>query len=98
MSKFKELIASHPLVLVDFYADWCGPCKAMAPHLESLKKELGDAIKIVKINTETNQALSMEFGIRSIPTVHIYHNGKPVYNKAGGLMLPQLKSLVQPYL
>ena len=98
MSKFNDVIKSHDLVLVDFYADWCGPCKAMAPELEKLKTELGDKIKIVKINTEKNQAISAQYNIRSIPTVHLYKDGKQVYNKAGGLMLPQLRDLTKPHL
>lgn len=98
MSKFNELINSHPVVLVDFYADWCGPCKAMAPQLEQLKEEYGDQIKIVKINTEKNQSLSAQFGIRSIPTLHLYKNGEQVYNQAGAMMLPQLKQLTEKYI
>ena len=97
MSKFNDLINSHTLVLVDFYADWCGPCKAMAPHLETLKTEYGDELKIIKINTEKNQQLSAQFNIRSIPTLHLYKNGQLVHNQAGGLMLNQLKALVEQY-
>lgn len=98
MSKFNDLVNSHPLVLVDFYAEWCGPCKAMAPELEKLKKEYGDKLKIVKINTETNQQISTQFGIRSIPTLHLYKNGNQVYNQAGGMMITQLKQLIAPYV
>ncbi len=92
--KFQEIVSSHPLVLVDFYADWCGPCKMMAPALEELKKEMGEKLKIVKINTEKNQALSAQFNIRSIPTIHLYKDGNRVVEQAGALMLPQLRELV----
>ena len=91
---FQEIINSNSLVLVDFYADWCGPCKMMAPALEELKKEQGDKLKIIKINTEKNQALAAQFNIRSIPTLHLYKDGKRVHEQAGAMMLPQLRTLV----
>ncbi len=98
MASLDEIVNSTDLVLVDFYADWCGPCRAMAPELEKLKKLYGDKVKIVKINTEKNQSLSAKHAIRSIPTVMLYKGGKQVYKQAGGLMLPQLKKLVEPYI
>lgn len=98
MGKFSDLMKSHPLVLVDFYADWCGPCKAMAPELEKLKKHYGEQIKIVKINTEKNKAISAQYNIRSIPTLMIFKNGKQQKVKAGGMILPQLKQFIEPYL
>jgi thioredoxin 1 len=98
MSKFKKLVSSHPVVLVDFYADWCGPCKTMAPELDKLKKELGDRLKLVKINTEKNKLLSSEMGIRSIPTLVLYKNGKLAQRKAGGMRLKELLNFVNPHL
>ncbi len=98
MSKFNKLVESHPLVLVDFYADWCGPCKAMAPELVKLKNELGDKVKIVKINTEKHTSLSREYSIRSIPTLILFKDGKKVVQQAGGMRLAQLKSLLSPHL
>ncbi len=94
MSKFNELIHSHPVVLVDFYADWCGPCKAMAPELTKLKNHYGDKLKLVKINTEKNQKLATKFAIRSIPTLVLYKDGAQVARKSGGMMLPDLKKFV----
>ena len=98
MSKFTEVINSHPIVLVDFYADWCGPCKAMSPELIKLKNHYGDRLKLVKINTEKNQKLATKFSIRSVPTLVLYRNGTQVARKSGGMMLPLLKKFVQPYL
>ena len=98
MSKFTEVINSHPIVLVDFYADWCGPCKAMSPELTKLKNHYGDRLKLVKINTEKNQKLATKFSIRSVPTLVLYRNGTQVARKSGGMMLPLLKKFVQPYL
>ena len=97
MIKFKSLIKSHPLVLVDFYADWCGPCKTMAPELNKLKKEFGDDVKIAKINTEKNKLLASQFNIRSIPTLMLYKDGKLVHQQAGAVMFPGLKELVNHY-
>lgn len=97
MSLFNTLIKSHPLILVDFYTDWCGPCKAMAPELKKLKDEMGDRIKIIKIDTEKHQRLAAKFNIRSIPTIQIYKQGKIVKQQAGGLQLTQLRQLINEY-
>ena len=95
MSKFNEIIHSHPIVLVDFYADWCGPCKAMSPELTKLKNHYGDKLKLVKINTEKNQKLASKYSIRSIPTLVLYQDGTQVARKSGGMMLPQLKQFIE---
>lgn len=72
----KEVIKSEQPVLIDFYADWCGPCKMMAPIVEELAKDLQGKVKVGKINVDENQELSMEYGIMSIPTVIIFKEGK----------------------
>jgi len=78
MSKgsFKSLVNSSKPVLIDFYADWCGPCKMIAPIVLQIKKEYGDKIVVVKIDTEKNQELSRKLEIRSIPTLMIFQNGQ----------------------
>jgi len=96
--KYDSLVKSHPLVLVDFYADWCGPCKMMAPIFDQLKKDVGDKVKIVKINTEKNHKLSAKMNIRSIPTIVFYKYGKIQWQQAGAMQLPQLKQKIQPFL
>ena len=95
---YKEIVKSHPLVLVDYYADWCGPCQMMVPVFEQLKTELGDKIKIVKIDTDKNQRLSVSMGIRSIPTMILYKNGEMVWQQPGAMPLHQLRSKVEEYL
>jgi len=65
-------------VIVDFYADWCGPCKMMSPIIDSLAEELGDSIKVGKVNTDENMDLAEEFGIMSIPTIMIFENGQVI--------------------
>jgi thioredoxin 1 len=96
--KYQEIVKSHPLVLVDYYADWCGPCKMMAPVFKQLKSELGDKIKIVKIDTEKNKRLSASMGIRSIPTMMLYQNGEMVWQQPGAMSFHQLKSKLDQYL
>ena len=72
----KEVVHSDLPVLVDFYADWCGPCKMIAPTIEQLSKEYAGKAKFVKVNTDDNQELAQQFGIMSIPTVMFFSKGK----------------------
>ncbi len=95
--KYSEIIKSHPTVLVDFYADWCGPCKMMAPVFKELKSVMGDKIKIVKIDTERNQALSASMGIRSIPTMVLYKNGQKVWQQPGAMPMQALKNKIESF-
>lgn len=80
---FHEMIAVDNPVLIDFYADWCAPCRAMKPVLEDLKSELGERVSIYKIDVEKNQGLSEQFHVRSIPTLILFKEGKPVWRKSG---------------
>ena len=96
--KYDEIVKSHPLVLVDFYADWCGPCKMMVPVFKELKSLLGDSVKIVKINTDRNQQLSASMGIRSIPTMVLYKNGQQVWQQPGAMPVHALKSKIEAFL
>ena len=72
----EEVVRSDLPVLVDFYADWCGPCRAIAPAIEQLSKEYAGRVKFVKVNTDENQELASGFGIMSIPTVMFFSKGK----------------------
>ena len=75
---FKEILDSNEKVLVDFYADWCGPCKMMAPVVEELAEELNGVAKVGKVNVDNNQDLAMQFNVMSIPTLIIFKNGEAV--------------------
>lgn len=93
-SSFQTIISSSPTVLVDFYADWCGPCKTLAPILKDLKEELGDAIKIVKIDVDKNQPLAAKYQVRGVPTMILYKEGKQVWRQSGVIPKEQLKQVI----
>lgn len=80
-ANYDELVKSDDLVVVDFYADWCGPCKMMSPVLEELSKEKD--ITILKVNVDEFQELSQNFGIMSIPTLFLYKDGEVIKKNAG---------------
>ncbi|MCF1191508.1 thioredoxin [Mangrovimonas sp. AS39] len=95
MAKFSEIVASSQPTLVDFYADWCGPCKMMAPILEQVKESLGDKVRIIKIDVDKNQALSAKYAIRSIPTLMLFKQGEILWKQPGVL---QERDLTQKIL
>ncbi len=97
-SGFQEMINSGKPVLVDFFATWCGPCKMMAPALEELKKKMGDRIHILKIDVDKNQAAAMQFSIQGVPTLIVFHHGKPVWRQSGVLSASQLEQVMQNFL
>lgn len=82
-TKFNELVGGSVPVVVDFYAPWCGPCKAMGPILENLKSKIGDKARIVKIDVDENQDLAMQLGIRSVPTLMIFQSADIKWKKIG---------------
>ena len=77
VKNFKEYVLNQTLpVLVDFYADWCGPCKMVAPVLEELEQEYGDKIKVVKVNIDKEIELAREYRVATIPTIMVFENGE----------------------
>ncbi len=88
------LDASGP-VLVDFWAEWCGPCKAVAPILDELAGEFGSQVTIAKVNVDEEPGIGGQFGIRSIPTMILFKDGKPFAMKVGAMPKPQLKSWIE---
>ena len=81
--KFDKVIASESPVLVDFFAEWCGPCKTLAPILKEVKDELGDAIRIVKIDVDKNQPVAQKNNVRGVPTLLLFKKGKQVWRQSG---------------
>ncbi|MFR8234042.1 MAG: thioredoxin [Clostridia bacterium] len=74
----EEVLKSEKMVLVDFYADWCGPCRMMSPIIDEIAEELQDSVKVGKVNVDENQELAIKYDVMSIPTIIIFKNGMPV--------------------
>ncbi|MBR2891569.1 MAG: thioredoxin [Bacilli bacterium] len=93
--RFEELLKTNKLLLVDFYADWCGPCKMVAPVLEKFKEEANEKIEVVKINVDNEESLVWQFGIQSIPTLLFFKDGKPFRQEIGYRTLQQLHQILE---
>ncbi len=83
MSTFQEIIKGEIPVLVDFYAEWCAPCKIMNPILKNIKKQFGDELKIIKINIDNNQQVASKFQVRGIPTFILFKNNEVKWRQSG---------------
>ena len=94
-SPFSNLIASETPTIIDFFATWCGPCRAVSPILADLKSDLGDAVRIFKIDVDSNQALASEYKVQSIPTLMIFQNGELKWREAGVQSKAKLKSVLE---
>ena len=97
MENFSEIINSEQLTLVDFFATWCGPCKMMHPVLEQLKEELGESIRIIKIDVDKNNSLAMNYRVQSVPTLMLFRKGEMLWRQSGALRLNDLKAIVSQY-
>jgi thioredoxin 1 len=95
---FNELINQPTPVLVDFYADWCGPCKAMAPVLKQFAAEMDGKVRVVKIDVDRNQAVAQHYRIMGVPTFMLFKNGEAVWQQSGMLPISHLRQVVSPHI
>lgn len=95
---FSDVIKGDTPVLVDFYADWCGPCKMMTPILKDLKKQMGDSINILKIDAEKNADAAIKYQVRGVPTLILFKQGRILWQQSGVVQASQLKQIIEQKL
>ncbi len=94
MANFNEIINQNNKVLIDFFATWCGPCKAMSPILQDLKKELGDKLTIIKIDVDKNTKVATNYNVQGVPTFILFENGKQKWRQSGMITKTELLKII----
>lgn len=97
-SEFSGLLQEDKLLVVDFFATWCGPCKKLSPTLDEVSEELGEQVNIVKVDVDESEDLAMDYGIRSVPTVLFFKNGQQVDKFVGALPKSEIVTKIQAQL
>ena len=98
MASFSDIINKDTPVLIDFFATWCGPCKAMSPILNDLKKQMGDQVSIVKIDVDKNPGVAAKYQVRGVPTLMIFKSVEQLWRQSGVYSAHDLKAILNQYL
>ena len=98
MENLKDILSGNKPVLIDFFAEWCGPCKAMKPVLDNLKRELGANVRIIKIDIDKNNALAASYDIQSVPTLILFKENKIVWRASGARQMSEIKNIIGNYI
>ncbi|MEH6407967.1 MAG: thioredoxin [Leeuwenhoekiella sp.] len=96
-TSFGTITDSETPVLIDFYATWCGPCQTLAPILNDVKHDLGDSVKIIKIDVDKNQQLAQKFQVRGVPTLMLFKDGKQLWRQSGIVSRADLRQIIQSH-
>jgi thioredoxin 1 len=95
---FNDIINSDKPVLVDFFAEWCGPCKMMAPILKDVKKEVGEAVTIIKVDVDKSPQAAQQYQVQGVPTLILFKKGKPVWRQSGVVPKTGLVGVIQKFI
>ncbi len=95
MSSFQEIINGDTPVLVDFFAEWCGPCKVMAPELKMLADMHGDGLRVLKVDVDKNPQAANAYGVRGVPTLILFKQGQQLWRQSGAMSAGQLSSIIR---
>lgn len=98
METFNDVISSDQLVLVDFFATWCQPCKMMHPVLERVKATLGDRLRIIKVDVDKRQMIAAQYGVRSVPTLMLMRKGSILWRQSGAMPESSLLDVIKPFI
>ena len=98
METFKDVISGDQLVLVDFFATWCQPCKMMHPILELVKEVLGDRIRIIKVDVDKYGVTASQYGIQSVPTLMLFRRGEVLWRTSGVMQTAELLATIDPFI